>query len=164
MQLQRGAFLIEGMFMTRANDIALEKMRECGGGPFGALIVRGQEIIAEGWNRVTSDNDPTAHAEIVAIRSACTKLGRFDLSGCDIYSTCEPCPMCLGTIYWAHLARIYYSLTSKDAARVGFDDEFIYRQFSLPPAQRTILSTRLVTENANLAFREWEKSPAKKRY
>lgn len=154
----------EEKFMARANDIALEKMHESAGGPFGAVIVRGQEIIAEGWNRVTSDNDPTAHAEIVAIRAACGKLGRFDLSGCDIYCTCEPCPMCLGAIYWAHLARIYYSLTRNDAARIGFDDQSIYEQVSLPPAQRKIPSTRIITESARLAFGEWEKSPNKKRY
>jgi tRNA(Arg) A34 adenosine deaminase TadA len=150
--------------MTRTNDIALEKVREGEAGPFGALIVRGQEILSEGWNRVTSDNDPTAHAEIIAIRSACVKLGRFDLSGCDIYSTCEPCPMCLGAIYWAHLDKIFYSLTQKDAARIGFDDESIYRQFSLPPARRTIPSTQIVTDNATLAFVEWEKNPNKERY
>ncbi len=156
--------MIEKTFMMRANDLALQKMRETGGGPFGALIVRGREIIAEGWNWVTRDNDPTAHAEIVAIRSACARLGRFDLSGCEIYSTCEPCPMCLGAIYWARLARIYYSLASRDAASAGFDDEFIFRQFSLPPAQRTIPSTRIVTGNADRAFEEWKKSPALIRY
>ena len=154
----------ERTFMAHVNDLALEKMREGQGGPFGAVIVRDQEIIAEGWNRVTSDNDPTAHAEIVAIRTACTRLGRFDLVGCEIYSTCEPCPMCLGAIYWAHLGKIYYSLTSKDDARIGFDDEFIYRQFSLPTAQRKIPLIRIVPGNANLAFREWEKSPTRKRY
>jgi tRNA(Arg) A34 adenosine deaminase TadA len=160
---ETGAFSTEEkIFMTRANEIALARVREAGGGPFAALIVYDQEIISEGWNRVTLDNDPTAHAEIVAIRSACAKLGRYNLAGCHVYSTCEPCPMCLGAIYWAHLAGIYYSLTRTDASRIGFDDEFIYEEFSLPPAHRKIPSIRIMTENANLAFVEWERNPGKR--
>lgn len=152
------------IFMKRANDLALEKMHENMGGPFGAVIVRDQKIVAEGWNRVTSDNDPTAHAEIVAIRNACTKLGRFDLSGCEIFSNCEPCPMCLGAVYWARLACIYYSNTRQDAARIGFDDAFIYGEFSLPAEKRRIPAIQIVTENSALAFDEWARSPDKKRY
>jgi tRNA(Arg) A34 adenosine deaminase TadA len=156
--------MIETTFMTRANALALAKMRENMGGPFGAVIVRDRKIVAEGWNRVTSDNDPTAHAEIVAIRSACSALERFDLSGCEIFSNCEPCPMCLGAIYWARLSRIYYSHTRQDAAAIGFDDAFIYDEMSLAAESRRIPAIRIMTENSGLAFDEWAKSPEKTRY
>lgn len=115
-------------FMERAIELALDNVRSGRGGPFAALVVRAGSILAEGTNVVTSTNDPTAHAEIVAIREACKKLRRFELSNCEIYATCEPCPMCLGAIYWAHPAQIYFAATSADAAKIGFDDSLIYDQ------------------------------------
>ena len=154
----------EQAFMQRAVALALEKMRANSGGPFGAVIVRNDTIIAEGWNEVTSNNDPTAHAEIVAIRRACTLLGAFNLPGCDIYTSCEPCPMCLGAIYWARLRRVYYANTRTEATHVGFDDEFIYGEVGLEPGLRRIPHIRLMTDNARVAFTEWATSPGKTRY
>jgi guanine deaminase len=151
-------------FMQRAVAIALEKMRANDGGPFGAVIVRDGEIIAEGWNRVTSTNDPTAHAEVVAIRKACERLGSFNLTDCEIYANCEPCPMCLGAIYWARLRRIYYANTRVEAANIGFDDDFIYREIGHDPAKRSIPAVQLVTEGAERPFAEWATSPEKTRY
>ena len=117
---------------------------ENGGGPFGAVIARGGEIIATGVNRVTANCDPTAHAEVSAIRAAAQKLGTFNLSGCDIYSSCEPCPMCLGAIYWARLDRLFYGNTKADAARIGFDDAFIYKELALPLSERTLRAEQLL--------------------
>jgi tRNA(Arg) A34 adenosine deaminase TadA len=134
------------------------------GGPFGAVIVKDGRIIAEGWNQVTSANDPTAHAEIMAIRNACAALGTFQLPGCSIYASCEPCPMCLGAIYWARLERIYYANTRAEAARIGFDDALIYNEIALPPEARRIPATRLLAEEAMAAFRAWDESPDKIRY
>jgi len=134
------------------------------GGPFGAVIVKDGRIIAEGWNQVTSANDPTAHAEIMAIRNACAALGTFQLPGCRIYASCEPCPMCLAAIYWARLERIYYANTRAEAARIGFDDALIYNEIALPPEARHIPATRLLAEEAMAAFRAWEESPNKIRY
>jgi guanine deaminase len=151
-------------FMERAATLALRKMRDNQGGPFGALIVREGEVIAEGWNQVTSSNDPTAHAEVVAIRKACAGLKTFSLDGCDLYTNCEPCPMCLGAIYWAHIRCIYYSNTRADAARIGFDDDFIYREIAIPLDRRTIPAVRIVSETSELAFSEWARSPEKQRY
>ena len=151
-------------FMQRAAELALRKMRENSGGPFGAIIVRGGEVVAEGWNQVTSGNDPTAHAEIVAIRNACASLKTFSLDGCEIYTSCEPCPMCLGAIYWARLERLYYANSRQDAARIGFDDEFIYREIALPLDGRKIPAVRIACDSAELAFREWASSPDKTRY
>jgi len=151
-------------FMERAATLALRKMRDSQGGPFGALIVRDGNVIAEGWNKVTSSNDPTAHAEVVAIRNACAGLKTFSLDGCDIYTNCEPCPMCLGAIYWAHIRCIYYSNTRADAARIGFDDDFIYREIGIPLDRRTIPAVRIASETSDLAFSEWAKSPEKQRY
>src|SRR5262249_38704415 len=128
----------EQAFMQRAVALALEKMRANSGGQFGAVIVRNDTIIAEGWNEVTANNDPTAHAEIVAIRRACTLLGAFNLPDCDIYTSCEPCPMCLDAIYWARLRCVYYANTRTDSARIGFDDEFIYGEVGLEPGLRRI--------------------------
>src|SRR5207253_8803902 len=145
----------------RAITLALEKMREDDGGPFGAVIVRNDTIIAEGWNQVTSRNDPTAHAEIVAIRRTCALLGTFNLPDCDLYTNCEPCPMCLGAIYWARLRRIYYANTRTDASQIGFDDEFIYGEVGRAPARRTIPHVRLLTDDALAAFKEWAAKPAK---
>lgn len=151
-------------FMRRALALARKKMEAGAGGPFGAVIVKHSQIIAEGWNQVTSTNDPTAHAEIVAIRSACAALGTFQLSGCRIYASCEPCPMCLGAIYWARLDRIYFANTRADAARIGFDDALIYREIALPPEARRIPSTRLLAAEAIAAFRAWEADPGKIQY
>ena len=151
-------------FMQHAADLALRKMRENSGGPFGAIVVRGGEVVAEGWNQVTSGNDPTAHAEIVAIRKACAKLESFSLEGCEIYTSCEPCPMCLGAIYWARLNRLYYANTRQDAARIGFDDEFIYTEIGLPLDKRKIPAVHVACESAELAFQEWASNPDKKRY
>lgn len=127
-----------------------------GGGPFGAVIARNGEFIAEGVNRVTSTHDPTAHAEILAIRNAATKLGTFELSGCDIYTSCEPCPMCLGAIYWARLSHIYFAATKSDAATAGFNDAFIYHELSLPYNQRSLPTTPFHHEEELLPFEKWK--------
>ena len=135
-----------------------------GGGPFGAVIAKNGEIIAEASNSVTIDHDPTAHAEVNAIRQAARELGTFDLSGCDIYTSCEPCPMCLGAIYWAHLDTIYYANNRKDAARIGFDDDLIYRERPLQPAQRQRRMLQLLPEEARKAFEMWEQNEEKTAY
>ena len=121
------------MFLREAIRLSLEKMEAGEGGPFGAVVVQNGEVVGRGWNRVTSTNDPTAHAEILAIRDACRRLETFSLAGCEIYSSCEPCPMCFAAIYWARLERIYYAATCKDATAAGFDDTPLYEQFTLPP-------------------------------
>ena len=150
-------------FMRRA--IALSHaMVKAGGGPFGAVIVKDGAILAEGANRVTSANDPTAHAEIVAIREACAKLGRFSLAGCEIYTSCEPCPMCLAAIYWARLDRVYYANGRSDAAAIGFDDERLYREIPLPIDARSLPMTRLLADEARTAFDAWTRHPDKLRY
>jgi guanine deaminase len=151
-------------FMQRAVALALECMRANKGGPFGAVIVRAGAIVAEGWNEVTSTNDPTAHAEVVAIRRACAKLGTFDLSDCEIYASCEPCPMCLGAIYWARFRTLYYANTRQEAAAVGFDDEFIYREMPLAPSLRAIRGMHLRTPHSQVPFAEWITKPDKIRY
>ena len=150
--------------MRRAIALSVAMMRADRGGPFGAVIVRDGKVIAEGFNRVTSDNDPTAHAEVTAIRAACAALGTFSLAGCDIYTSCEPCPMCLAAIYWARIDRIFYANTRADAARIGFDDDHIYREIALPPERRSVPMTRMLAQAAAEAFREWEAKPDKLRY
>ena len=150
--------------MQRAVAIALERMRDNEGGPFGAVVVRNGEIIAEGWNQVTSTNDPTAHAEVVAIRAACAKLDRFDLSDCEMFASCEPCPMCLGAIYWARFRRLYYANTRHDAAQIGFDDEHIYNEIGLDPSARSIPTQQLKTPNSDQPFAEWAAKPDKIEY
>lgn len=135
-----------------------------GGGPFGAVIARGGEIIATGVNRVTANCDPTAHAEVSAIRAAAQKLGTFNLSGCDIYSSCEPCPMCLGAIYWARLDRLFYGNTKADAARIGFDDAFIYKELALPLSERTLRAEQLLGKEAIATFEAWERKTDKTPY
>ena len=142
--------------MRHAIRLSAERMRRGEGGPFGAIIVRDGEVIAEGWNRVTSTNDPTAHAEMTAIRRACEALGRFSLAGCEIYSSCEPCPMCLAAIYWARLDRLYFANTREDAAGIGFDDARIYGEVSKPLADRVIPTVRLDLPEAAEVFAEWE--------
>jgi len=134
------------------------------GGPFGAVIVKDGEIVSEASNSVTLDHDPTAHAEVNAIRKATQKLDTFDLEGCEIYTSCEPCPMCLGAIYWAHLDRIYYANDRKDAARIGFDDDFIYQEMPLNPENRSKQMTILLPEEAVRAFRMWEERIDKTAY
>src|ERR1700723_700383 len=151
-------------FMARAIELSLENIRAERGGPFAAVVVKDGKIIAEGTNCVTSTNDPTAHAEVVAIRGACKHLGNFELKGCEIYTTCEPCPMCLGAIYWARPARVYFANLATDAARVGFDDAFIYREIAQPHARREIPMTQMMREEALAAFRAWEKKPNKIEY
>src|SRR6185295_7215642 len=135
-------------FMREAIRISIAKMRANCGGPFGAVVVRKGRIIGRGWNQVTSTNDPTAHGEVVAIRDACRRLGDFRLEGCELYSSCEPCPMCLSAIYWARMERIYYGNTRQDAAEAGFDDDFIYQELSRPPASRKILAEQFMREEA----------------
>ena len=149
--------------MRRAIQLAVDNVKN-GGGPFGAVIARNGEIIAEGVNRVTPNHDPTAHAEVQAIRAAAARLENFDLAGCSIYSSCEPCPMCLGAIYWAHLDRMYYGNSKKDAADIGFDDAFIYEELDLKPADRKLKSEVLLPEEAIKAFRDWENKTDKVEY
>lgn len=144
--------------------MAIENV-ECGrGGPFAALVVKEGRVLAAGTNQVTSTNDPTAHAEVVAIREACRALGSFQLPGCEIYTTCEPCPMCLGAIYWARPARVYFAGTREDAAAAGFDDSFIYEQTSLPWPERRIPMVPLLREDARRAFQAWVEKPDKTAY
>ena len=143
-------------FMREAIRLSLENMRSGKGGPFGAVIVKDGKIIARGFNQVTSTNDPTAHAEVVAIREACKELNSFQLEGCEIYTSCEPCPMCLGAIYWARPAKMYYANTKIDAAKIGFDDQFIYEEIDLHLSQRQLPSEQLLNDEALVAFQEWE--------
>ncbi|MGQ9635719.1 MAG: nucleoside deaminase [Bryobacteraceae bacterium] len=145
-------------FLRRAIELAAENVRSGRGGPFGAVIVRQGRIVAEGVNLVTSELDPTAHAEITAIRRACAGLGRFHLNGCEIYSSCEPCPMCLGAIYWARLDRIWYSATRADAAAAGFQDEQLYHEISVPVSRRSIPMVQLLREEALPALEAWRSS------
>jgi tRNA(Arg) A34 adenosine deaminase TadA len=151
-------------FMRRAIALAQEGMDRDQGGPFGSVVVSEGRVVGEGQNRVTSTNDPTAHAEVVAIRAACAALGRFDLSGCEIYASCEPCPMCLSAIYWARLDRIWYANARQDAARIGFDDALIYREVALPPDRRTLPMERLLAGEASATFDAWMRKADKVRY
>lgn len=150
--------------MLRAIGLSLEMMRSGKGGPFGAVVVRDGQIVAEGFNQVTSTNDPTAHAEVVAIRRACQTLGVFDLTGCDIYTSCEPCPMCLSAIYWARIDRIFYANDRNDAAKIGFRDDLLYREIPLPLDQRSIPTQRLLAAEGFEAFAEWASKPDRIEY
>ena len=143
-------------FMARAIQLSIEGVQSGRGGPFGAVIVKDGAIVAEGANQVTSTNDPTAHAEVLAIRQACAKLGTFELKDCDLYTSCEPCPMCLGAIYWARLSRIYFANTAEDAAKIGFDDSFIYDELKQPHSNRHIPTIQMMREEALAGFRAWE--------
>jgi len=147
--------------MARAIELSIEAVKSGRGGPFGAVIVRGQQIVAEGFNQVTSTNDPTAHAEIIAIRRACHTLGLFELKDCELYTSCEPCPMCLGAIYWAHLSRIYFANTAEDAAKIGFDDSFIYGELNELASKRRIRAIPMMRDEALAAFRAWMEKPDK---
>ena len=149
--------------MREAIQLAVANVQN-GGGPFAALVVKDGVVIASGVNQVTATNDPSAHAEIVAIRNACRKLNDFQLAGCEVYTTCEPCPMCLGAIYWARPARVYYASTHDDAARVGFDDSFIYQQLALPHSSRTIPFIPLLRHEALKAFEAWQQKENKTPY
>jgi tRNA(Arg) A34 adenosine deaminase TadA len=151
-------------FMRRAIALSCESVAAGTGGPFGAVIVRDGAIIAEGVNQVTSANDPTAHAEVVAIRAACRTLGRFDLRGCEIFTSCEPCPMCLAAIYWARLDRISFANGRAEAAAIGFDDEFLYREIPLPLSDRSIPTVRLLAEEALAGFAAWQAKADRIRY
>jgi guanine deaminase len=155
---------MDNPFMARAIQLSLENVLSGHGGPFGAVVVKDGTIIAEGANQVTSTNDPTAHAEVVAIREACKVLGVFDLEGYEIYSSCEPCPMCLGAIYWAHLSRVYFGNADRDASKIGFDDSLIYHEIAQPHSQRKIPMIQMMREEALSAFRAWENKPNKITY
>jgi tRNA(Arg) A34 adenosine deaminase TadA len=150
-------------FMRKAIALSIENIKK-GGGPFAAVIAKDNQIIATGTNHVTAKNDPTAHAEIIAIQKASLKLGTFNLTGCEIYSSCEPCPMCLGAIYWAHLDRLFYGNTKTDAKSIDFDDSFIYDEISLLPENRKLKSTRLLADESILAFELWSKTADKIKY
>jgi guanine deaminase len=152
---------MDNTFMARAIQLSLDNVLSGQGGPFGAVVAKSGKIVAEGVNRVTSTSDPTAHAEVVAIREACAKLGVFQLNDCEIYTSCEPCPMCLGAIYWARLDRIYFGNLATDASKIGFDDSFIYEQFERPLGQRSIPMVQLMSEQALAAFRAWQEKAGK---
>jgi guanine deaminase len=151
-------------FIQQAIQLAAEHMRAKDGGPFGALVVRDNKIIATGWNQVTSSNDPTAHAEVMAIRAAAARLGTFVLRGCILYTSCEPCPMCLGAACWARVARIVFAATRTDAAGAGFDDEELYRELALPPAARKLPMQQILRDKAVEVFDEWRRLPGKIMY
>ncbi len=151
-------------FMQEAARLALENVTSGAGGPFGAVIVRNGQVIARGVNRVTASHDPTAHAEVNAIREAARTLGTFDLSDCEIYTSCEPCPMCLGAIYWARLARVHYGCTQADADGIGFSDQFIYEELDKPKAQRALPMTQEGRDESLQAFRAWTSSTERIEY
>jgi tRNA(Arg) A34 adenosine deaminase TadA len=151
-------------FMRDAIQLSLEGVRSGRGGPFGCVVVRGGKVVGRGSNQVTSACDPTAHAEIVAIREACRALGTFQLADCAIYASCEPCPMCLSAIYWARIPEAYYGNSRQDAAAIGFDDDFIYQQIPLPVAERRMSMKPLLGGEARCAFEEWKKKPDKVTY
>lgn len=151
-------------FMRRAIALGIENVRSGGGGPFASVIVKDGKVMAEGVNRVTTTNDPTAHAEVVAIREACRNLKSFQLTGCDLYTTCEPCPMCLGAIYWARPARVFYACLASDAAAVGFDDAFIYEELKLGHAHRRVPMQQLLREESLEIFGLWKQKENKTQY
>jgi guanine deaminase len=151
-------------FMARAIQLAIENVRSGQGGPFGAVVAKDGNLIAEAANEVTKTNDPTAHAEVLAIRRACKKLSLFELRGCELYTSCEPCPMCLGAIYWTRLSRVYFGSLAADASRAGFDDSFIYREIAQPHPERGIPMVQLMREEALAAFRAWREKSDKIRY
>jgi guanine deaminase len=152
---------MNGKFMREAIRLSIQMMRRGQGGPFGAVVVRKSKIVGRGSNQVTSANDPTAHAEIVAIREACKRLKTFQLDDCDLYTSCEPCPMCLSAIYWARLANVFYGNTRQEAARIDFDDDLIYREVALPIGKRTLKMKQLLHDEALAAFAEWQRKTDK---
>jgi tRNA(Arg) A34 adenosine deaminase TadA len=151
-------------FMQTAIDLSVANVLQGQGGPFAAVVVKDGAIIARGVNQVTALNDPTAHAEVMAIRAACELLGTFQLTGCDIYTSCEPCPMCLGAIYWARPDRLFYANTKADAAAIGFDDQFIYEEMPLPIPERKLFTRQLLRDEALAAFEAWQKAEQKITY
>jgi guanine deaminase len=151
--------VIAERFMRRAIELSRKGMEAGDGGPFGAVIVKGERIVGEGWNRVIVTKDPTAHGEVVAIRAATQALGHFNLKGCDLYTSAYPCPMCLGAIYWARLDRIYYANSGKDAAAIGFDDEFIHQQFMRPPQMRAVPEIQILANEARQVFDDYAAKP-----
>ena len=155
---------MKNKFMATAIQLSKESIEQNKGGPFGAVVVKDGKIIAKGKNQVTSTNDPTNHAEIVAIRKACQKLGTFQLDGCEIYTSCEPCPMCLGAIYWARPSKVYYANTRYDAQKIGFDDEFIYQEILKPIQDRKIKFKQILHQDALKVFQDWETKQDKKMY
>jgi guanine deaminase len=152
---------MDNPFMARAIQLSIENVQSGRGGPFGAVIVKDGDIVAEAANQVTFTNDPTAHAEVLALRAACAKLGVFELPDCEIYTSCEPCPMCLGAIYWARLARIFFANEAADAAKIGFDDSLIYSEIARPRTQRTIPMVQMMREQALAGFRAWQEKSDK---
>lgn len=155
---------MQQVFMARAIQLALDNVRSGNGGPFGTVIVKDGVAIAEAANRVTATNDPTAHAEVLAIRQACQTLRCFELKSCELFTSCEPCPMCLGAIYWARIERVYFGCRAGDAARVGFDDSVIYQEIARPHAEREIPMIQMMREEAQAAFHAWEQNTGKIRY
>lgn len=151
-------------FMRQAIALSRIHMSANAGGPFGAVIVHEGRVVGEGWNKVTSSNDPTAHAEVVAIRDACQRLARFDLKGCVLYTSCEPCPMCLAATYWARIDKVYYANEQADAAAINFDDAFLYRQLSIPRERRSLICEQILRDEALEVFREWDAKPDKVPY
>lgn len=151
-------------FMREAIALSAEGMRSGQGGPFGCVIVKDGQVVGRGTNRVTSTNDPTAHAEVVAIREACRSLGTFELSGCELFTSCEPCPMCLAAAYWARLDRLFFANTRKDAASIGFDDEMLYQELPLPVEERRLEMKPLLRDEAYAVFEEWAAKPDKVMY
>jgi len=154
---------MKNKFMARAIELSIESVNT-GGGPFGSVIVKDEKIIAEGFNKVTSTNDPTAHGEIVAIRKACKSLNNFNLSGCELYSTCEPCPMCLSAIYWAHIDKVYYANTRDDAKKIDIDDSLIYSELLKNVKIRKIPMAQMMRDEASKAFELWDKKTDKVKY
>jgi tRNA(Arg) A34 adenosine deaminase TadA len=155
---------MDNPFMARAIRLSIENARSGRGGPFGSVVVQDNQIIAEGVNEVTARRDPTAHAEVVAIRNACEKLGTFELRGCELYASCEPCPMCLSAIYWARVSRVYFASVAADASRFGFDDGAIYLEIAKPIPERKIPMVQMMREQALEAFRAWEQKTNKTPY
>ena len=151
-------------YIQQAVRLSREKMLEHQGGPFAAIIIKDDEVVGEGWNNVTSHSDPTAHAEISAIRDACRRLGTFSLEGAVMYTSCEPCPMCLAAAYWAHISRIYYANTTDDASAIGFDDGYLYEELARPAANRSLPCERVASEEARAVFDEWAAMPDKTEY
>ena len=151
-------------FMREAIKLSVENVEKYNGGPFGAVIVKDGKIVARGVNQVTSHKDPTAHAEVMAIREACKALNSFELAGCEIYASCEPCPMCLGAIYWARIDKLYFANTKQDAAAINFDDQFIYEEIEKPFEERELFTRQILRDEALEAFKKWVESPQKKAY
>ncbi|MDR7001220.1 nucleoside deaminase [Neobacillus niacini] len=162
--MESGGITIDNLFIKAAVDIALNNVLTNSGGPFGAVIVKNGTVISTGRNQVVAGKDPTAHAEVQAIRAACLHLNSYKLTDCEIYTNCKPCPMCLGAIYWSKLKAVYYANTSEDAAQIGFNDQFIYEQLCLPKNQRTIPMTQILTQNYQQPFQAWQHTSAKTHY